>query len=230
MLWRGGLRVGEWSAARNKEKWLQFWTRRKLRIHRQTVDTCRRVSASVLGRLESSGDTCCPLAFLLSNGNSLHWFIFLPVWGGCRHFSSHSSRELFNEKRVAVNQQSGTLVTVRTRRRGGGGIGRGGQWGIIRGGLTFDWTSPAITDSAVPSLIYWLFCPQLWQIRLCLRGPCSLRKCLKPPVFNLPQALFEVIYKRVKLICSEEFCLFFIWWCIFTLIPQHWFPSHRDVS
>lgn len=76
-----------------------------------------------------------------------------------------------------------------TRRDGGGGWG--GDRGIIRRGLTFDWTSQAIADSAVPSLIYWLFCLRLWQIRLCLRGLSSLRKCLNTLVFNLPQALFE---------------------------------------
>lgn len=76
-----------------------------------------------------------------------------------------------------------------TRRDGGGGWGS--DRGIIRRGLTFDWTSQAIADSAVPSLIYWLFCLRLWQIRLCLRGLSSLRKCLNTLVFNLPQALFE---------------------------------------
>lgn len=102
-LW-GGLKVGCGAPRGIKRNNSNPETRGKLRICRQTVDTCRWVSASVLRRLQGSRDTCCPLAFLLSNGNSLHWFIFFPVRGNCRHFCSSSSRELYNEKREAVNQ------------------------------------------------------------------------------------------------------------------------------
>lgn len=125
---------------------------------RQRTHVYKRLlwSAPDLGRLQSSGDTCCPLAFIVSNGSRLCWFIFLLV---SSHIFNLLSRELHNEIRRAVNQQRSLLGWgLEGRKCGGGGV----QRGIITRGLTSDWRRQVIVDRAMPSLIYWLCRLRLW--------------------------------------------------------------------
>lgn len=73
------------------------------------VYKCPLWSAPDLGRLQSSGDTCRPLAFIVSNRSRLCWFIFLLVKNGSSRIFNLLSRELHNEIRRAVNQQRSLL-------------------------------------------------------------------------------------------------------------------------
>lgn len=126
---------------------------------RTHVYKCLLWSAPDLGRLQSSGDTCCPLAFIVSNRSRLCWFIFLLVKNGSSHIFNLLSRELSNEIRRAVNQQRSLLGWgLRGRKCGGGG----NQRGIITRGLTSDWRRQVVVHSVMPSLIYWLCRLRLW--------------------------------------------------------------------
>lgn len=89
---------------------------------RTHVYKCLLWSAPDLGRLQSSGDTCCPLAFIVGNRSRLCWFIFLLVKNVSSHIFNLLSRELHNEIRRAVNQQRSLLGWgLRGRTYGGGG-------------------------------------------------------------------------------------------------------------
>lgn len=93
---------------------------------RTHVYKCLLLSAPDWGRLQSSGDTCCPLAFIVSNRSRLCWFIFLLVKNGSSHVFNLLSRELHNEIRRAVNQQRSLLGWgLGGKEMGGGGGIRG---------------------------------------------------------------------------------------------------------